>query len=53
MKIKVIYSTKNQCRDSEKNNDFSCLKKHFVYSQRVNIKNTIDRQVLNYEIHLL
>lgn len=32
---------------------FLVLKKHFVYSQRVNIKNTIDRQVLNYEIHLL
>ena len=40
--------------NAKKNNDFSCLKKkHFVYSQRVNIKNTIDRQVLNYEIHLL
>ena len=39
----------------KKNNDFSCFKKkkHFVYLQRVNIKNTIDRQVLNYEIHPL
>ena len=49
--------TTKQCGYSDnakKNNDFSGLKKnHFVYSQRVNIKNTIDRQVLNYEIHPL
>ena len=35
VKIKVIYSTKNQCRDSEKNNDFSCLKKNILYIRSV------------------
>ena len=40
--------------NSKENKKNSCFKQFiFVYSQRVNIKNTIDRQVLNYEIHLL